>query len=430
MRPDQRFVHILRQQHPAFFLGMVQSDRAELFGELHAERLFRKPPRRVAASAHLDRLAVFVRIPPSASGRSGRFVEKFDPGVHVILLADDLGGGLHVEHRQFGVDLRAVQRHGVDFLISVFGHHLQLHVFGQRNLRLAGNDRRTVDEHFLAVVGERRNHHLRIGALDPFQIHGLERARVFVEREREVARQRGILRFRDAEGQQFAGGIKPFELRDDDLLRFACRNAHRNRRRALRAGVGGDGQREVVFGDRGVVGNLAPFFARRDLNARLVGRDRRREFFARTADFGKLGHGDREERFRRTCGLRHGDCHRFALRSAHRDGRRAFLLVGIGHDGQPEVVFFGVGKQFRLAPFVGRADRYGPAGSNRRVKRYVVDTDVAEHGLGNGEVGSLRQILDLLVVVGAGSAHQACKQRADRYEKTGDKFHFKCWFEL
>ena len=338
MRPDQRFVHILRQQHPAFFLGMIQSDRAELFGELHAERLFRKPPRRVAASAHLDRLAVFVRIPPSASGRSGRFVEKFDPGVHVILLADDLGGGLHVEHRQFGVDLRAVQRHGVDFLISVFGHHLQLHVFGQRNLRLAGNDRRTVDEHFLAVVGERRNHHLRIGALDPFQIHGLERARVFVEREREVARQRGILRFRDAEGQQFAGGIEPFELRDDDLLRFACRNAHRNRRRALRAGVGGDGQREVVF--------------------------------------------------------------------------------------------FGVGKQFRLAPFVGRADRYGPAGSNRRVKRYVVDTDVAEHGLGNGEVGSLRQILDLLVVVGAGSAHQACKQRADRYEKTGDKFHFKCWFEL
>ena len=60
MRTDQRLVHILRQQHPAFFLGMVESDRAELFGELHAERLFRKPPRRIAASAHLDRLAVLV----------------------------------------------------------------------------------------------------------------------------------------------------------------------------------------------------------------------------------------------------------------------------------------------------------------------------------------------------------------------------------
>ena len=252
---------------------MVQPDGAEFRREFHAVRLFRKAPGRIAAAAHLD-FAVGSAVPPPL----GRMrAVKFDRSIHIVVLAGDLTVGLHAQHRQFGVDLRAVERNRIGPCIAVFGHDHKGYIPGEGDFRFARHYRNVVHQHPCAVGRKRRDEHRRLRVVDPFQVHRRESPFFLVEIEYDVVRQ-VVFRAADAEGQQIAPALESLLGHANfDVVAAGC--GQKDNRRALRAVVGLNNEFQVVLSSGGQQFRPAPRRLRVQGNL-PVGRHRCEKFAA------------------------------------------------------------------------------------------------------------------------------------------------------
>ncbi len=169
MIADQGFIHVVGQNHPAFFHGVVQADGAHFLGEFEPVGLLGEHPGRIAAASHLH-FPVFLA-PPAAFGKRAR---KVDDGVDVFFFRSDRLFRTYAQKRELAVDLRAVEAYVVGAGVAAFGLYDKVGHLRKGNFRHAAFEGLTFMPHGLAVCFEGEGKQFRVSAFYPCQPFGME----------------------------------------------------------------------------------------------------------------------------------------------------------------------------------------------------------------------------------------------------------------